>query len=314
MLDTVTDESRLVANCHEASNGTKCATTAVRTDVATDDRRAPHRLSYIAWNLAWKDEMRCGLTNVNEKTFDIEKFDFEGSYFRQGFTAAMLALGVRAEDEYDDLSLWYDARAFMVMRDVKWSKYLNGPEHEAVLAAYHKEWKSLKDTGVLVELFPGDGEYEAAVQRATSGRALLEKCRVIVRGCCEDREALDGPNFDYAANVCEITSVRNMLFQPREDPLLAADEDDAIVVASADIATAFLQSYKFGPEEPKRYLRGKDPVTGARRYFAQRGVLYGSARSSARWEKTLSDWLTRKDVGFIQGRNEQLMRILASGA
>ena len=161
---------------------------------------------------------------------------------------------------------------------------------------------------MLVELFPGDEEYDAAIKRATSGRALLEfkrvgvwKCRVIVRGCCEDREALDGPNFDYAANVCEITSVRNMHFQPREDPLLAADKDDAAVVASADIATAFLQSYKFGPDEPKRYLRVKDPVTGARRFFAQRGVLYGSASSSARWEKTLNDWLTRKDVGFIQG-------------
>ena len=33
--------------------------------------------------------------------------------------------------------------------------------------------------------------------------------------------------------------------------------------------------------------------------------MYGSASSSARWEETPNDWLTRKDVGFIQGRNEQ---------
>ena len=180
------------------------------------------------------------------------------------------------------------------------------------MSGYHKEWKHLKDTGVLVELFPGDKEYADAIKRVMSRRALLEfkqvgvwKCRVIVHGCCEDRVALDGPGFDYAANVCKITSVQSILFQPCKDPSLVSDDADAVVVASADIATAFLQSYKFGPEKLKHYLHVKDPVTGALQYFAQRGVLYGSTSLSARLEKTLNDWLTRKDMGFIQGRNEQ---------
>ena len=54
--------------------------------------------------------MRRGLTDVNEKTFDIDKFDFETAYFRQGFTAAMLALGVRGEDADNNLSLQHNAR------------------------------------------------------------------------------------------------------------------------------------------------------------------------------------------------------------
>ena len=63
------------------------------------------------------------------------------------------------------------------------------------------------------------------LRRATGGRCILEfkrtgvwKVRVVVRGYEEDKVYLDGEGFDYAANVCEISAVRNLLFEPRESP------------------------------------------------------------------------------------------------
>ena len=84
----------------------------------------------------------------------------------------------------------------------------------------------------------------------------------------------------------------------------AANDDDPIVIAQCDVATAYLQADKFAPHEPEHFLKVKDPVTGAVRYFWQRGNLYGSSSAGVRWERTLNAWLTSKDAGFEQGKNE----------
>ena len=139
-----------------------------------------------------------------------------------------------------------------------------------------------------------------AVRSATPCRALLEfkrqgvwKVRVVVQGFHEDKVALDGPDYNYASDVVGLATVRAMMLGPRT-------EGDAL--GQMDIATAFLQSDMFGKEEPPRYLRLKDPVTGTVRYFRQLGVVYGSASASKRWMETLHPYLV--SIGFEQGCNE----------
>ena len=117
-----------------------------------------------------------------------------------------------------------NAKAYMAMRDVKWQDHLHSADHEAIMKAYHTEWDALKSS-ILVELEPTHPEYGEALRRATGGRCILEfkrtgvwKVRVVVRGYEEDKVYLDGEGFDYAANVCEISAVRNLLFEPRESP------------------------------------------------------------------------------------------------
>ena len=203
-------------------------------------------------------EMGCAFESALEGgTFDIKDMHFANSIIRQGFAAAMQTQGSDDKSDMGRLSSLLNAHAFMAMRDVKWHEYLSGPEHAAIIKAYHSEWNSLKDTGVLLELDASHPDFDTAVRRATSGRCLLEfkrvgiwKCRVVVRGCCKDRVYLDGAGFDYAANVCELASVRNMLFTPRNNPHGADADDDPIVCAQADIATAYLQSDFYGPDEP----------------------------------------------------------------
>ena len=111
---------------------------------------------------------------------------------------------------------------------------------------------------------------------ATDGRCILEfkragvwKVRVVVCGYEEDKVYLDGEGFDYTANMCEISTVRNLLFAPRENTYAGkadgpADannlssngtaKNDPIVIGQADVRTAHLQANRFGPDKPRRYL------------------------------------------------------------
>ena len=57
----------------------------------------------------------------------------------------------------------------------------------------------------------------------------------------------------------------------------------------------------FGPNEPHRYLKLKDPLAGQWRYFRKLGNLYGSASAGKRWELTLTRFLTSEAVGLVQG-------------
>ena len=47
------------------------------------------------------------------------------------------------------------------------------------------------------------------------------KVRTVVQGFKENKLYLDGPDYDYAANVCELAAVRNLLFEPRKSPYKA---------------------------------------------------------------------------------------------
>ena len=212
--------------------------------------------------------------------------------------------------DHDRLTNVLSAHAFLAMKDMKWKEHLNGPDHEAIMGAYAKEWDALKSS-VLTELFEGDAEFEDAKKLATKGRLILEfkrvgvwKTRCVVRGDLEDKVRLDGPDYNYASNVCEFTAVRNLLFAPRYDPTKLGSDSDKIVVAQCDIAVAYTQAELFGPDEPARYLKVLDPVTQQWRYFRQIGNLYGSASSGKRWEITLNKFLLSDEVGFQQGKNE----------
>ena len=153
-------------------------------------------------------------------------------------------------------------RCFIAMRDLPWRPYLHGKEQrhkEDILKAYRKEIDSLLST-VLRELQPGDKEYDAARECSTPCRALLEwkrqglwKVRVVIQGHLEDKEALDGPDFQYSSDVVGMTAVRALFMKPLH-------EGEAI--GQVDLATAFLQADLFPPEMPARYLRLPDPVTG----------------------------------------------------
>ena len=105
----------------------------------------------------------------------------------------------------------------------------------------------------------GDSHYSTVVgpdgklkPRATGARELLEfkrsgvfKSRVVVQGFKEARELLDGADLDYASNVISLTAIRQMFMRLLED---------GEVIAQVDVATAFLQSTPFGPDESPRYL------------------------------------------------------------
>ena len=64
----------------------------------------------------------------------------------QGFVAAVQMQG---SDDMSDMGQFINcinAEAYMAMRDVDWRDYLFGPEHDAVMIAYNKEWTSLRYT------------------------------------------------------------------------------------------------------------------------------------------------------------------------
>ena len=84
-------------------------------------------------------------------------------------------------------------------------------------------------------------------------RTGIWKVRTVVQGFRENKVALDGFGFNYSSNVAGLTAIRNALLSP-------VPADGSVAVGSIDIATAFLQSDRFGPEEPTRYLDRKSVV------------------------------------------------------
>ena len=76
---------------------------------------------------------------------------------------------------------------------------------------------------------------------------------------------------------------------------------DREVVTQVDVATAFLQSTPFGPDEAPRHLVVRDPVTQQLRYFRQHGVVYGSSSAPKRWEDTLYRWIRELDSKEVNG-------------
>ena len=94
--------------------------------------------------------------------FDADRMHFGHSLMRQGFAAAAQTQGSDDMSGMGQFINRVNAEAYMAMRDVDWRDYLFGPEHEAVMIAYNKEWTSLEETGGLLELDPMHPEGMAA--------------------------------------------------------------------------------------------------------------------------------------------------------
>ena len=226
-------------------------------------------------------------------------------------TKAILALEQREAHLQDSKQVMF------AMKDLSWKKYLRSKEAPSITEAHEKELSALLNTRllcddgverpVLEELGPDHPEYKTATSknsrgepRATKCRELLEykrsnvwKARVCIQGFREDKEALDGADFNYSSHVVGLTAVRSALM--RTLPV----GHNAVQV---DIATAFLQSNPFSPRDPARYLYLRDPVSGTVRYFRQWGVVYGACSSPVRFMDTLHPWIVSE--GFVAGKNE----------
>ena len=66
-------------------------------------------------------------------------------------------------------------------------------------------------------------------------------------------------------------------------------------VCQVDISTAFLQSNKYGPDEPAKYLVFKNPLTGEKEYYRQLGPIYGENSAPVRWLNTIVPWMTGEE-------------------
>ena len=86
----------------------------------------------------------------------------------------------------------------IALRDLKWSEWLHGEHHDAIVASYHGKFDRLTST-VLEELAPGHPDYQTAVKRGTNCRVILEykrsggfKTRCVIQGFQEACALLDG--------------------------------------------------------------------------------------------------------------------------
>jgi len=119
------------------------------------------------------------------------------------------------------------------------------------------------------------------------------KIRGVEQGCFED-PTLDGTDFNYYAHVSKFVTIRMALF--RKDRHIRT-------IATIDISTAFLQSHRYKPHEPRRYVKFKDPVLKEWRYYYLLGPIYGQRSAPIRWEDTIAGWLVN-DMKFDRGENE----------
>ena len=195
-------------------------------------------------------------------------------------------------------------------KDMSWPRLLNSERRELAIEALEKEKKALTDT-ILVEVKPGDSDWDQAIRLADQGRFICDEKRLRpgeaigrhkVRGvkCREDRSK-DGPDFSYYAHMAEIATFRQLVLRP--SPRHTGSKRRRHRKRGAvDINVAFLQSNRYPPGDPPRYIKFKDPVTGGLLYYRQLGPIYGEAGAPIRWENTLVPWL--ESIGFERGCNE----------
>ena len=185
------------------------------------------------------------------------------------------------------------------IKDMPWGKVLRSSRRAEAEAALNLEIHHLVDK-ILAPIDKGHPLYDEAVIKAMPGRFLLDmkrsgklKARGVQQGHLEDR-SVDGPNFNYFARVADLISIRCAYFRP---------DRRRRKVITVDVSHAFLQSERFDPSEPPRFLKFKNPATGELMYFLQRGPIYGSGSAPARWQnQTLAPWLIK--AGFIQDQND----------
>lgn len=175
---------------------------------------------------------------------------------------------------------------------------LNGPDRDKWIEAINKEWASLDKR--FTPIPPDHPEYAVASQTITTGRFVLTKkrdgrykARGVIQGFTEDPD-LDGEGFNYYAHVAKLSSLRLLLFRP--------GRPSHYRVQTADVATAFLSSKPYSADEPRRYVRMRNPVTSAYDVFAVEGPVYGSRSSPRRWEDDAAE--TLEALNFKRGEND----------
>ena len=183
-------------------------------------------------------------------------------------------------------------------KDMCWKKALRGPMRDRAIEALHKELDSLLDTN-LEEIPPDHPDRARAEAEAISGRFLLElrrsqelKARGVKQGFKEDKATADGLGFNYSAHVTKLKTIRLVVLRRgRHNRRLAIK----------DVRVAFLQSDKFPPGIVK-FIVFTWPLTGEKRFFRQRGPVYGEASAPIRWEDTFCPYL--EDEGFDRGEHD----------
>jgi hypothetical protein len=196
------------------------------------------------------------------------------------------------------------ALAYNVTKDIPWPKLLKMHPTEAI-EALDKEIASL-EKNILVKLTSEHPEYDVAVKEATPGRFIgdirrkgMVKARGVKQGFREDIARTDGPDFNYYSHVAKLNTVRSVLMRRnRRERRLAIK----------DVRTAFLQSNKYPPDAPKKYMRFKHPLTGEIMIYRQLAPIYGENSAPKHWEDTLFEWLCTSEeeggAGLTRGENE----------
>ena len=249
-------------------------------------------------NLAASDPRSVFVTSVNML---LSALEISEKQFDQTLEALCLGLQINTGNLASDPQAHMMAGHILAVeakRDMNWKRALAGPDRDKALNAKATELDMMYQT-ILVDLKPGHPEYKRALKEAINGRLLLDikrngrwKARLIKQGFREDK-SVDGPGFDYHANVASLTTVRAALFSPNW-------KDQVFYVI--DVTTAFLQSDPYPPEVVK-YLRYRDPDTTEVRYARLKGPIYGEASAPKRWEQTLAPWIISQ--GFVRGENEK---------
>jgi len=265
-----------------------------------------------------RDYIRVSLAPDPSATPEELRFDADMSQSAHVASLALSAVSLlsSAESPEPDRAARVDAlMAIVAMTDLPWGKYLNGPERDLVIAAWHAELKALVDLGAIEPLERDSPDWHEAVAspRTTPCRVLLDfkrsgqwKARCVIRGDLEDKVAVDGPGFHYFSNVARMSTVRMSALRPGRN-IPRPGKVGHRVISTCDVSNAFLQSDPF-PREDRRFLKIRSPIDGSVTYWRHRIPLYGSCSAPARWEATFSTWLTTPESaggpGFVRGDNE----------
>ena len=224
-----------------------------------------------------RDSNRAMLAKLDEKMTILEHED--------------MLLDGKVEMNYIAQANLAHAEAMMATKDMSWKTLVKLYPEEAP-KALAKELASLEEK-ILTRLKPGDEEYETALAEACPGRLLGTikrkrevKARGVKQGFKENIAYTDGPDFNYYSHVAKMISIRASLM--RRDRRNRR-------IAIKDISTAFLQSHKYPPDAPKKYIKFVHPLTGETMFYRQLGPIYGENSAPKRWEDTLFEWLTDND-------------------
>jgi hypothetical protein len=169
------------------------------------------------------------------------------------------------------------------------------------------------EKNILERLDENHPEYQTALKEACSGRLIGTvkrsdeiKARGVKQGFKENISVTDGPNFNYYSHVAKMASVRTLLMR--------RSRRGSRRIAIKDVATAFLQSHKYPPGAPRKYIYFKHPITGETMYYRQHAPIYGENSAPMHRENTLFPFLTngKKDgvqiqeefLNFERGENE----------